>query len=208
MNDLHAEFMLAEELIQAGLIQEIDSDRLKQRAPDGAVLISCGDRDRFRQHFDGCSGIVSVHPLCLNGGGILLAPGVCPTRQQVLVEDCAESMHIKGMRFVFSLSHFPCGKCSKFAFGFRDTALKTLAGKVHLKESIPRGQLDGVLPLISIDWRSAHIKQEHGVKLYAMRLQDAAAIASFGRLKDGHAPMGHSVEHGHITHHPLMNLQS
>lgn len=197
MNDLHAEFMLAEELIQAGLIQEIDSVRLKQRAPSGAVLITCGDRDRFRQHFDGCSGIVGVHPLCLNGGGILLAPGICATRQQVLLEDCIESMEIKQMNFVFNLGHFPCAKCSKFAFGFRDTVLKTLAGKEFLKNSIPREQLDGVLPLISIDWRSAHIKQEHGVKLYALRLQDAKAIAHFRHT--GYVPHHHSGSEHRLT---------
>ena len=174
-----ADFDLAHALIQEGLLREIDSAHLKQRAPDGAVLIACGDRDRFRQHFVGCSGIIDVHPLCLNGGGILLADGVCAVRQRVLLEDCEESLELKKMRFVFDLGHFPCGKCTKFAFGFRDLVLKTLDGKKVLKAYIPTGKLDGVLPFISIDWREAHIQQEQGVKLYAVRLQDKHAIASF-----------------------------
>lgn len=181
----HADFVLAEELIQAGYLQEIRGDHLKERAPNGAVLITCGDRDRFKAHFTGCNGFVDVHPICLNGGGVLLGTNIDTVRQRIIVEDCVEAFAVKGLSFVLSLSHFPCGKCTKLGVGFRDITLKTLEGKVHLKEHIPRNSLTGVLPLVSIDWRSAHIKQEHGVKLYALRLKDAKAIAEFGQLNGG-----------------------
>lgn len=178
MEHLYPEFMLAEGLIQAGLLREIDATRIKERAPNGAVLISCGDRDRFKQHFTGCNGIVDVHPVCLNGGGVLLGNDVDAVRQNVILEECAEAFEVKGLSFILDLSHFPCGKCAKLGFGFRETVLRTLEGKAFLKKNIPL-KFDGVLPLISIDWRNAHIKQEHGVKLYAAHLQNMGAIASF-----------------------------
>ncbi|MBP9728258.1 MAG: hypothetical protein KBD27_02670 [Candidatus Moranbacteria bacterium] len=189
MIENHDDFVLAEALIQAGLLQEIRGDQLKEKAPNGAVLITCGDRDRFKAHFTGCNGFVDVHPICLNGGGVLLGKDIDVVRQRVIVEDCVEAFAVKSLSFVLTLSHFPCGKCTKLGIGLREIALKTLEGKIHLKQHIPKDSLKGVLPLISIDWRNAHIKQEHGVKLYAMRRQDATAIAGFGRTDDDLATM-------------------
>lgn len=189
---LYPEFMLAEGLIQASLLREINAEHIRQRAPNGAVLISCGDRDRFKQHFTGCNGLTDVHPICLNGGGVLLGNDVDALRQNVVLEDCIEAFAVKGLSFILDLSHFPCAKCVRLGFGFREMVLRTLEGKAFLKENIPIG-LDGVLPLISIDWRNAHIKQEHGVKLYAARLQDMRAIASF-KLPDTGVPV-HRRDH-------------
>ena len=189
--DNHADFVLAEALIQAGLLREIRGDHLKEKAPNGAVLITCGDRDRFKAHFTGCNGFVDVHPICLNGGGVLLGTDVDVIRQRIIVEDCVEAFAVKGLSFVLSLSHFPCGKCAKLGIGFQDIVLKTLEGKVHLKNHIPKSSLTGVLPLVSIDWRSAHIKQEHGVKLYALSRHDAEAIAGFGQTNGKYVPFRH-----------------
>lgn len=207
MDNLHADFVLAEEMIKAGLLQEIRGPRIKARAPSGAVFITCGDRDRFGHHYSFCSDLVNAHPVCLNGGGVLLGNDVDATRRQVILEEVLGAFAIKGLRFVLDLSHFPCGKCTAvYGFGFRETLLKTLQGKAYLKDAIPKDRLDGILPLIGIDWRVAHIKQEHGVKLYALRLQDMDAIAGFGRN-------GHSVlvsdeqairrpEQLHLAHQP------
>ncbi len=185
MEHLYPEFVLAEGLIQAGLLQEIDAPRIKECAPNGAVLISCGDRDRFKHHFVGCNSFTDVHPICLNGGGVLLGDHVDPVRRRVLLEECDEAFTVKDLSFILDLSHFPCGKCTKIGLGFRDMVLRTLEGKAFLKRSIPASRLKGVLPLISIDWRSAHIKQEHGVKLYAAHLQNMEAIASFQLTESG-----------------------
>lgn len=201
MEHLYPEFMLAEGLIQAGLLQEIDASRIKERAPNGAVLIACGDRDRFSQHFTGCSGLTAVHPICLNGGGVLLGDHVDVLRRRVLLDECVEAFDVKGLSFILDLSHFPCGKCAKLGYGFRDTVLRTLEGKAFLKRCIPTNRLKGVLLLISIDWRSAHIKQEHGVKLYAAHLQNMEAIASFELPESGIAlPATHRDRH---RHHPV-----
>jgi len=198
----HADFVLAEELIQAGLLQEIKGDRLKEKAPGGAVLITCGDRDRFKHHFTGCNGFVDVHPVCLNGGGVLLGNDVDAVRQSVITEECDEAFTVKNLSFILSLSHFPCGKCTKLGLSFRETVLKTLEGKVHLKSHISRERLKGVLPLVSIDWRSAHIRQEHGVKLYALRLQDMQAIAHFGHARiDTRGLRSHDGRHDGLTVH-------
>lgn len=191
MERLYPEFMLAEGLIQAGLLQEINASRIKERAPNGAVLIACGDRDRFKHHFVGCTGFTDVHPICLNGGGILLGDHVDILRRRVLLEECVEAFMVKDLSFILDLSHFPCGKCAKLGYGFRDTVLRTLEGKAFLKRSIPGDRLKGVLPLISIDWRNAHIKQEHGVKLYAVHLQNLEAIASFNLSDLSNVPPPH-----------------
>lgn len=184
MDNFHAGFVLAEAMIQAGLLQEIRAPRLKERAPNGAVFITCGDRDRFSHHYAVCSGLVDAHPVCLNGGGVLLGNDVDDVRKQTILEETLEAFAIKGLRFVLDHSHFPCGKCTaKYGFGLRETLLKTLEGKAFLKEAIPKEKLDGILPLIGIDWRVAHIKREHGVKLYALRLQDMPAIANFGQTR-------------------------
>ncbi len=202
MEHLYPEFMLAEGLIQAGLLKEIDGPHIKKEAPNGAVLIACGDRDRFSQHFTGCSGLTAVHPVCLNGGGVLLGDHVDVLRRRVLLDECVEAFAVKGLSFILDLSHFPCGKCAKLGIGFRDTVLRTLEGKAFLKRSIPASRLKGVLPLISIDWRNAHIRQEHGVKLYAASLKDMEAIASFELSESGIAlpaahrdrPRHHAIE--------------
>lgn len=208
MEHLYPEFMLAEGLIQAGLLKEIDGPHIKREAPNGAVLISCGDRDRFKHHFTGCNGIVDVHPICLNGGGVLLGDDVDIIRRSVLLEDCIEAFDVKGLSFVLDLAHFPCGKCAKLGFGFRDTVLRTLEGKAYLKRSIPSSKLKGVLPLVSIDWRGAHIRQEHGVKLYAASLKDMAAIASFephNFLRDH--PPAHGAHRPPPTYDPGFSLR-
>jgi hypothetical protein len=159
--------MLAEGLIQAGLLQEINQARIKEQSPNGAVLIACGDRDRFKQHFTGCTGIIDVHPVCLNGGDVLLGNDVDSVRRDVLLEECLEAFAVKSLRFVLDLSYFPCGKCAKL--GLRETVIKTLEGKAILKDAIPKSLLGGVLPLISIDWRNAHIKQEHAVFIFYLQ---------------------------------------
>ena len=203
---LQADFVLAEAMIKAGLLQEIRAPRIRERAPNGAVLFACGDRDRFGQHYSFCSDMVNAHPVCLNGGGVLLGNDVDAVRKQVALEEILDAFAIKGLRFVLDLSHFPCGKCTAvYGFGFRETLMKTLEGKAFLKSAIPSESLDGILPLIGIDWRVAHIKQEHGVKLYALRLQDMDAIAGFGR--NGHSvpsPRMHAVSQDsiHLSHQP------
>lgn len=206
VDKLRADFVLAEAMIKAGLLQEIRPPRIRERAPNGAVLFACGDRDRFGHHYSFCSDMVNAHPVCLNGGGVLLGDDVDALRKQVALEEILGAFDIKGLRFVLDLSHFPCGKCTQvYGFGFRETLVKTLQGKAFLKEAIPKEKLDGILPLIGIDWRVAHIKQEHGVKLYALRLQDMDAIAGFGR--NGHTvPSRHhrTAEHEqlHFTQQP------
>lgn len=192
------DFTLAQELIEAKLLQPIDADHLrKERASAGAILISCGDKDRFKQHFGGCSGITDVHSICLNGGGVLLAEGIDPLRQQILLEECRESLELKGLRFIFDLAHFPCGKCAKLGIDLRHTILNTLQGKNILKKSISPALLHGVLPLISIDWREASSGRERGVMLYGVKRQDAGTIAKFGMATQRHAStyVSHVLSH-------------
>lgn len=171
-------FRLAKELIAAHMLEEIQPEGIRKKAPSGAVLIGCGDRDRFSGFFVGCTAIIPIHPIALNGGGLLLGDDIDETRRQIILEDCTDALRMKQMNFVFILSHFPCGKATALGIGLRDTILKTLEGKRFLKKHL-HGVVHGVLPLISIDWRGAGIEGEDGIKIYATHLHKADTIASF-----------------------------
>ncbi len=102
------DFRLAQSLIDAGLLTELEPERIRKIAPTGAVLITCGDRDRFTGHLSGCQRIIPVHILSLNGGALLLGDGIDEKRKRILLEDCIEAMFLKKLCFIFSLSHYPC----------------------------------------------------------------------------------------------------
>ena len=174
------DFLLAQSLINAGLLTELEPDRIRNIAPTGAVLITCGDRDRFTGHLSGCQRIIPVHILSLNGGALLLGDGIDERRKQIILEDCVEAMHLKNLCFVFNLSHHPCGKSTALGIDLRKNILANLEGKKALREKLSQAKLPsktGVLPIISIDWRSAPGDlQSDTIRLYATGL----------RHRDGH----------------------
>lgn len=186
-----SDFVLAKALIEDDILEELRPDWIQQKAPSGAVLITCGDRDRFNGFFHGCTSIVPVHPIVLNGGGILLGEGVDETRQAIILEDCQAALDMKTMDFVFTLSHFPCGKAGTLHLGLQDIIKKTLQGKKYLKKHLGQ-KIRGVLPIISIDWRDASIENEDGIKLYAAHISKAALIAAYTlpqpAMHDDYAP--------------------
>lgn len=147
------------------------------------MLITCGDRDRFTGHLSGCQRIIPVHILSLNGGALLLGDGIDEKRKRILLEDCIEAMFLKKLCFIFSLSHYPCGKSAVLGIGLRENILANLEGKRALREKISQSNLPsktGVLPIISIDWRSAPGDlQNDTIKLYATGLRHQNAIAHF-----------------------------
>lgn len=177
------DFTLAMNLIQAGLLTELEPKRIQRIAPTGAVLITCGDRDRFTGHLSGCQRIIPVHILSLNGGALLLGSEIDEVRQQVLLEDCIEAMRLKELCFVFNLSHFPCGKATALGIGLRENILANLQGKEKLRRALNQAELPsktGVLPIISIDWRSAPgDMQDDTIKLYGTGLRYRDRISSF-----------------------------
>ena len=177
------DFLLAQELINAGLLTEINAAEIQASAPEGAVLITCGDRDRVTGLLSGCQRIIPVHVLSLNGGALLLSDGIDATRQQVLLEECVEAMFLKNLRFVFNLSHFPCGKGEALGIDLRNNILANLNGKSLLKKVFRQYEFPKkpkVLPIISIDWRSAPGNMQADViKLYATSLAHWHAIANF-----------------------------
>ena len=177
------DFILAQSLINADLLTELEPERIRKIAPAGAILITCGDRDRFTGHLSGCQSIIPVHILSLNGGALLLGDGIDDVRKQVLFEDCVEAMRLKGICFVFNLSHFLCGKATELGIGLRENILANLQGKKALRRQLFQANLPsktGVLPIISIDWRSAPGDlQNDTIKLYATGLRHQNAIAHF-----------------------------
>jgi hypothetical protein len=177
-SELEAGFNLAVGLINAGLFGEIDDGRLAEIAPKGSVMVSCGDRDRFRHYFERVRSVVELHPITLNGGAILLGPGIDQRRQDVVIEDISDALALKGMSTVVLSSHFPCGKAGLLGLGLKDIVLKTLEGKRSLKAQFPDIR---VLPLISIDWRPSSKERDDRtfIETFTIHLRDMERIRSF-----------------------------
>lgn len=177
------DFLLAQALIAAELLTEINAAEIQRMAPEGAVLITCGDRDRITGLLSGCQRIIPVHILSLNGGALLLSDGIDDRRQHILLEDCVEALLLKELKLIFNLSHFPCGKGEALGIDFRNNILANLNGKRLLKETFGRYELPQkirVLSIISIDWRSAPEEMRADViKLYATSLSHRTSIANF-----------------------------
>lgn len=187
----HSDFDFADDLIGHGLLQEIKPEWIREKAPHGVVLISCGDRDRHTGYLSGCSSIVPVHSIMLDGGGILLGNDVDDIDRYTILKHCKHALDRKKINFVFTLSHFPCGMAEDLGFDLRATILKTIEGKAFLKRRL--GSLvNGVLPIISIDWNDlTDERNERNVKLYAVHRCNAHAIASFE--KRSHHQAAHCV---------------
>lgn len=176
-----AGFLLARQLIDAGILVELSPERIRHVAPKGAVLITCGDRDRVTGHLSGCQKIVPIHVIALNGGSLLLGKGIDETRQRTIMEDCRDALTMKDIHFVFNLSHFPCGKGDALSMGLQANILANLQGKNVLKEFL--GKDVGVLTIISIDWREAGIPGVGGVHLYGTGRNKIHAITHFDPSK-------------------------
>lgn len=195
----HHDFNLADNLIAHNLLEEIRPEWIRKEAPHGVVLISCGDRDRYTGYLTGCTSIVPVHPIMLDGGGILLGNDVDDIQRHVILENCKHAFRKKKLDFVFTLSHFPCGMAEDLGFDLKATILKTIEGKAFLKKRLgtiaPNVR---VLPIISIDWNDiGDERSDRDVKIYAVHRCNAHAIASFEVPKKSAGTTAHTSE-GHM----------
>lgn len=195
-----AGFLLARQLIEAGILDELSPDRIRHLAPKGAILITCGDRDRVTGHLSGCQKIVPIHLIALNGGAILLGEGINPERKQIILEECRDGMKLKDIHFILSLSHFPCGKGDELGMSLQKNILANLEGKDALKTFFGRGV--GVLTVISIDWREAGFSGLDGVHLYGTGRNKAHAIKNF----DPNKPHQHHDVRGLPRDYPSPNV--
>ncbi len=191
MTSHHVDLRLAEQMITAGLLMEIRAEKIRAIAPEGAILITCGDRDRVTGHFTGCQDIVPIHLIALNGGALLLSDGVDAPAQQIIIRSCEEAMEIKGIRFIFCLSHFPCGKGELLGMGLRENILANLRAKDFLKRRF--GSAVGVLSMVGVDWREAGLPDKDGICLYSTGRDKQDAIIAF--QQPDHQPHPHS-HHG------------
>jgi len=179
-----AGFLLAQQLIQAGILEELSPEKIRHLAPQGAILITCGDRDRITGHLSGCQRIVDIHLIALNGGAILLGEGVDEKRKHTIIEECHDAMYLKEIHFIFSLSHFPCGKGDLLGMSLQQNILANLQGKDVLKASfLSIGIKVRVLPIVSIDWRESGLANEDGVRLYGTKRNKVHAIKHFDPAK-------------------------
>ncbi len=187
-----ADLQLAAQMIHAGLLTEIRAEKIRELAPAGATLITCGDRDRVTGHVMGCQDIVPVHLIALNGGTLLLSDKVGDElSKQVIMNNCVETRALKDIHFVFCLSHFPCGKGDFLGMGLRENILANLRAKDFLKRTF--GSAVGVLSMVGIDWREAGLPDKDGICLYSTGRDKQEAIIAF--QQPDHQPRPH-LHHG------------
>ncbi len=177
-SDLEMGFNLAVRLIDAGIFEEIDNERLKEISPRGSALVACGDRDRFSHYFNTLREAIDVHPITLNGGSILLGTDIDHERKRIVTEDISDALGLKSMDTVVLSSHFPCGKAGLLGFGLKEILIKTLEGKEHLKRFFPNVR---IVPLISIDWRPSSLDRKDAtfIETFAFHLHHKETIRSF-----------------------------
>lgn len=191
MDSNQVDLRMAEQMINAGLLTEINAEKIRTIAPGGAILITCGDRDRVTGHFTGCQDIVPIHLIALNGGALLLSDGIDADAQQVVLENCVEAIQLKNINFIFCLSHFPCGKGELLGMGLRENILANLRAKDFLKRRF--GSTVGVLSMVGIDWREAGLPDKDGICLYSTGRDKQDAIIAF--QQPDHQPHSH-FHHG------------
>ncbi len=189
------DLQLAAGMIRADLLTEIRPEKIRELAPEGAILITCGDRDRVTGHFTGCQNIVPIHLISLNGGALLLSEGVDALSQQVITTNCREAMSLKGIRFIFCLSHFPCGKGDILDMNLKENILANLRAKNFLKNEF--GSTVGVLSIVGIDWREAGLPGRDGVCLYSTGRDKQHAIKNFELGCESRSGV---LRHHHSTH--------
>ena len=176
---LNRGFGFLRKLRDEGFLQEIKPNAFVTE-PNGSILISCGDRDRVSDIFSHLNGMVNIHTIMLNGGGILLADGPFATQRQIILEDCLDAHKIKGSRFIKTLGHFPCGKAHQRGFTAKDIVLMTLEGKKNIRAELS-GRIAGlrILPLMHVDWRDSDTPKRE-LKTYAMQCRHYECIKTVG----------------------------
>ncbi len=157
-------------LRERGILLEIDGSAF-DKEDKGSILITCGDRDRITDIFSHLREMTQMHTLMLNGGGILLADS-CFIRRQIILEDCLDANRIKGITFIKTLSHFPCGKALQRGHTAKDIILMTLEGKRNIIKTLSaRIKNLRVLALLHVDWRDSNTP-ERGLRTYVINLKN------------------------------------
>lgn len=192
MHKHHNDLRLAEKMIHADLLTEIRPEKIRELAPEGAILITCGDRDRVTGHFTGCQSIVPIHLIALNGGGLRLADGIDQSAKNLITGECIDAMSLKGIRFIFCLSHYPCGKGDILGMDLKTNIIANLQAKDYLKRTF--GSAVGVLSMVGIDWREAGLPDRDGVCLYSTGRDKTNAIRGFPDSRSSDS------QHHHSTH--------
>jgi hypothetical protein len=140
-----------------------------------SILVTCGDMDRIEDILLHLRKMAKFQLISLNGGAILLGRGYFQ-RNDIILEDILDASRIKGLNFIQTLGHFPCGKAAQRGHTAKDISLMVLEGEERLRETLS-ARIDGlqILPLMHVDWRGSPWA-ERGLKTYAMRYTHYDAI--------------------------------
>ena len=134
-----------EQMKQFGLFAEIIPQKLA--ISNGVVAAFCSDGDQFYDLYSHTArvceeavGTIRIHPITLNGGGILMS-GQLREEQcqhgQTMQENILAAVVMKGIKDVFLYTHFPCGIAISHCLGVIDQALLLRMAKNRLKEANP-----------------------------------------------------------------------
>ena len=145
-----------------GSIQVLcDVNPRQYREPTGKVIVvPCGDGHqsgdllRHQAEYTPAEWDRMVHPLSLNGGPLLLAPGTPilkpgETDDVVLMKHIAGSHVKKGTPTVLLVVHAPCAMAQDFSLNVIAVAELFLAAKRRVREEFPYLQ---IVPQFHVDW--------------------------------------------------------
>ena len=158
---------------RVGLLRDVDGDRLNPRR--GVVAVICGDGDQshdiFRYLGDICQshGERRVHPVALNGGPLLIAPGLPLSADlpdgNVLMRHALDGANLKEMDVIIPKGHAPCGAARKHK---ADDPEQVIAGILEAKRELrleaerrdpaaARGIR--IIPCIQISWGEENLRR-------------------------------------------------
>lgn len=158
---------------RAGLLQDVDGDRLKPRR--GVVAVICGDGDQSHDIFkylgDICQfyGERRVHPVALNGGPLLIAKNLPLSANlpdgDVLMRHALDGADIKQIDVIIVKGHAPCGAAGKHK---ADDPEQVVAGILEARQALraetERRDPDAargirIAPCIQISWGEENFRR-------------------------------------------------
>lgn len=138
-------------------IVEVDKTKLQKAAPNGVILVMCGDGDRSVETIDYLKTQLPKHRFhlhALNGGPLRFNPEVpIPTEIRVdrqMAVDLLNSRSMKEIPTLILMAHWPCGLAGKLSLGIRDAIWHTIdLGDLVSKLGWDRTK---IIPMLHVDY--------------------------------------------------------
>ena len=135
----NSDMALIRKLRGVGVLCELDSGKIMSSC--GTIFVGCPDADQFldiyEHHCAMCDGEIRHHPLCLNGGALLLSKhSPIPFARadgDALLRHVSEAAALKGISSIALYTHAPCGVAGKYKLDALEVTRLLLEAKMRLK---------------------------------------------------------------------------